>query len=40
MKFIVSRENSHVSDKVIEKAKKKIGKFDKFSDLKPKPIYV
>ncbi len=30
MKFIVSRKNSHVSDKVIEKAKKKIGKFDKF----------
>ena len=30
MKFIVSRKNPNVSDKVIEKAKKKIGKFEKF----------
>jgi putative sigma-54 modulation protein len=30
MKFIVSRKNASVSDKVIEKAKKKIGKFEKF----------
>jgi len=30
MKFIVSRKNPYVSDMVIEKAKKKIGKFEKF----------
>ena len=30
MKFIVSRKNPYVSDMVIAKAKKKIGKFEKF----------
>lgn len=30
MQFIISKKNANVSDKVIEKAKKKIGKFDKF----------
>lgn len=29
MKFIVSKKNANVSEKVVEKAKKKIGKFDK-----------
>jgi len=30
MQFIISKKNANVSDKVIEKAKKKICKFDKF----------
>lgn len=30
MKFIVSRKSDLVSDKVIEKARKKVGKFEKF----------
>lgn len=30
MQFIISKKNANISDKVIEKAKKKIGKFDKF----------